>query len=48
MVGVEKFVIIATKPCYSITEEEQMVEASNLSFSSQQLMIHREDENVCW
>lgn len=48
MVGIEQFVIIATKPCYSITEEKQMVEASNLSFYSQQLMIHGEDENVCW
>lgn len=47
MAGIEQFGIIATKPCYSIMEEEQMVEASNLSFYSQQLMIHGQDENVC-
>lgn len=47
MAGIEQFGIIATKPCYSIMEEEQMVEASNLSFYSQQLMIHGEDDNVC-
>lgn len=29
-----------TKPCYSKKEDEQMVEASNLSIQSWQLMIH--------